>query len=283
MAWLPASSGYEVSLDRGTVVCRTAAGKRLKRLPAQLRNDQVVVGLRQLAEWLARHEAACRGEVERWLTRSQPVPAELLCRVWPDQAWREALQDLVVLPAGGTEPGFLRGADPARGVGVVDLDGESVWWDARQLLVPHPVHLAELAELREFAVDLEVRQGTLQLFREVWHRPDDPGEQQAALSAYAGGRFAQLRHLTGRATALGYPVRGGYVTCRVWEHGRAVSAGIWVGADEPTAEAETGELTFTDSHGTELPTGDVPPVAWSEGMRMAAALYAGRVTEEAQP
>jgi hypothetical protein len=36
---------------------------------------------------------------------------------------------------------------------------------------------------------------------------------------------------------------------------------------------------WTDSAGRALKLGQVGPVAWSEGMRMAAALYAGRVVE----
>jgi hypothetical protein len=37
---------------------------------------------------------------------------------------------------------------------------------------------------------------------------------------------------------------------------------------------------FTDPAGRGLKLGQVGPVAWSEGMRMAAALYAGRDIED---
>lgn len=43
---------------------------------------------------------------------------------------------------------------------------------------------------------------------------------------------------------------------------------------------ETGSLTWQDQDGRALPLSEVGQVAWSEGMRMAAALYAGRVIEE---
>ncbi|MFC7483532.1 DUF4132 domain-containing protein [Luedemannella flava] len=142
------------------------------------------------------------------------------------------------------------------------------------------MRLADLDDLREFAAELGVAQGTTQLFREIWHKPTDPAEQSRAQSEYAGGHFAELRHLTSRATKLGYLIRGGYATCRVWENGawsRPPSG--WV----PTTlsyETQTGDLAFTDPQGEPLPNTAVGPVAWSEGMRMAAGLYAGRVVKE---
>ncbi|GAA1741740.1 DUF4132 domain-containing protein [Luedemannella helvata] len=286
MGWLPTADGYEVSLQGSKVVCRKGQGKQLKSLPKALKDDDVVVGLRQLAEWLARHETSCRAEVERWMIRSLPVPAQVLGRVWADEAWRAALTDAVVVPVDEAgdwildDAGFLREADVARGVGVVNLDGESVWLTAAQFAIPHPVRLADLDDLREFAAELGVAQGTTQLFREIWRKPEDKAEQSRALGEFSGGRFEELRHLTARATKLGYPIRGGYATCRVWEGGTAVTATVWVGADDPSYEAETGELSFTNPQGETVPVTEVGPIAWSEGMRMAAALYAGRVVKE---
>jgi hypothetical protein len=286
MGWLSTASGHEVTIERGKVICRTDGGKRLKSLPKALADDEVVVGLKQLAEWLGRHETACRAEVDLWMIRSLPVPVAALARVWPDEAWRSALTDLVVVPVsakgewGLDEAGFLRDVDPKTGVGVVNLDGESVRIDAPQVAIPHPVRLPDLDDLREFASELGVNQGTLQLFREIWRRPADPDERSAALNSYAGGHFKELRHLTARATGLGYPVRGGYVTNRIWEGGAVVTAAVWAGADDPGVEAETGPLSYLDREGQAVPIAGVGPIAWSEGMRMAAALYAGRVVAE---
>jgi hypothetical protein len=101
-----------------------------------------------------------------------------------------------------------------------------------------------------------------------------------SVSDYAGGRFAELRHLLARAASLGYPVKGGSAVCRVFEDARTVEARSWVGAEDPYSEAETGDLVFVRANGSSIPLGEVGPVAWSEGMRMAAALYAGRVVEQ---
>ena len=285
MTWLAVPGGYEVTLREDKVVCRNAAGKVLRSVPAAVRDDEVVAGLRQLAEWLARHDTTCRADIDRWMIRSLPVPAALLIEVWPDESWRTALTDLIVaaLDDDGewdpAEVGFLRDVT-ADGLGVVNLDGETLRLPVDRVAVPHPVLLPDLDDLREFAADLGVNQSVDQLFRQTWTRPDtvDPGA--TSVSDHAGGKYEQLRHLLARATSQGYPVRGGYAVCRVFEDGRAVEARNWLGSDDPSYETETGDLVFTGATGTALPLAEVGPVAWSEGMRMAASLYAGRVVEK---
>jgi hypothetical protein len=285
MAWLAATGGYEVTLEAGRIAARNQKGKVLRSLPPALRDDPVVTGLRQLTEWLTRHESEVREQVDLWMIRSLPVPAALLARVWPDETWRAALTDLVVAvldDEGRFDPdeaGFLRDAT-AEGIGVVNLDGETVRLPAERIAVPHPVRLPDLADLREFAADLGVTQSVDQLFRQTWTRPDDLEPAATGVSDYAGGKFGELRHLMARAASLGCPVRGGYAVCRVFEDGRGLEARSWVGADDPYSEAVTGDLVFVHPDGKSIPLADVGPVAWSEGRRMAAALYAGRVVEE---
>ncbi|GAA2639807.1 DUF4132 domain-containing protein [Dactylosporangium fulvum] len=285
MTWLAASGGYEVTLVSGQIACRNAKGKVLRSMPAALRDDAAVVNLRQLVEWLGRHEAQVREQVDLWMVRSLPVPAAVLARVWPDEVWRAALTDLVVAVLdddGGWDPdevGFLRDAGP-EGVGIVNLDGETVRLPAARVAIPHPVRLPDLDDLREFAADLGVEQSVDQLFRQTWTCPADLEPAATSVGDYAGGRFAELRHLLARAASQGYPVKGGYAVCRVFEDGSAVEARSWVGADDPYSEAETGDLVFVRASGSSIPLGEIGPVAWSEGMRMAAALYAGRIVEQ---
>ncbi|MGW7299608.1 DUF4132 domain-containing protein [Streptomyces sp. NPDC054829] len=279
MGWVSAGD-YEVALDAGKVVCRNAAGRRLKSVPAKLADDPAVVGLRQLAEWLQRHERQCLTDVERWMVRSLPVPLAVIARVWPDPAWQAALRDLVVTGPDGEVAGFLRDADTERGLGLVDLDGDTVRISPDLVRIPHPVLLEDLEELREFAVELGVEQRAQQLFREVWHRPANLAVDATSVDEYAGGVFKELRFLAGRATQLGYRVRGGDAVCALREDGRAIEARVWIGDYETYMETETGPLTWTDGSGKLLRPGQVGPVSWSEGMRMAAALYAGRDIED---
>ncbi|GAA2378220.1 hypothetical protein Cme02nite_19530 [Catellatospora methionotrophica] len=279
--WLPAGTGYQVALSGGRVVARKASGVRLKGLPAALKDDPVVRDLRQLREWLARHEAECLAEVERWMVRGLPVAFAVLARVWADEAWRAALRDLVVAPCREDGPdlaraGFLRDVDAARGVGVVGLDGESAWLGPGPYAVPHPVLLDDVDELREFAAELDVRQGVAQLFREAHRRPEGRAEQAALLHGYDAAHYAQLRHASSRALALGYTVRGGTARCRIVEHGRAVDACVWLGDGDPGYETWTGPLQFADPSGRGVPGDEVGPVTWSEGVRLAAALHVGR-------
>jgi hypothetical protein len=278
MSWVQAGD-YEVALEDGTVVCRNAKGRRLKSVPPKLADDSTVVALRQLVEWLDRHERTCLADVERWMVRSLAVPAEVLARVWPDPAWRDVLRDLVVTTDTGAT-GFLRDADPERGIGMVDLDGDTVRARPRIVRIPHPVLLDDLDDLREFAVELGVEQRIGQLYREVWHKPADLPADATGVDEYAGGRYDQLRFLYGRTTSLGYQVRGGQAVCPVLESARAVEARVWLGDFDPYDSTETGNLTWSETDGRALRLTEVGPVAWSEGMRMAAALYAGRSIEK---
>ncbi|MFD7644520.1 DUF4132 domain-containing protein [Kitasatospora sp. NPDC059795] len=280
MAWL-AAGDYQVALEPdGKVACRNAAGRRLKTVPSKLKDDPAVVGLRQLAEWLAAHERQCLATAERWMVRSLPVPAAVIAAVWADETWRAVLRDLVVTGADGSVAGFLRDADPQRGLGVVDLDGDTVRLTDAEIRIPHPVLLEDLDELREFAAELGVAQQLQQLHREVWHRPADLEPAATQVDTYAGGRYEELRELVGRCARLGYRVRGGYTTVPLVDGGRTLEARVWVGDYYDYDECETGGLGWAGTEGRPVPLTEVGPVAWSEGMRMAAALYAGRTLEE---
>jgi len=86
-------------------------------------------------------------------------------------------------------------------------------------------------------------------------------------------------HATSRCRTLGYRVSGGYSVTRIWEYERLVEARFWIGSDAPEVEAETGDLIWVEG-ANQLPLTAVGPVAFSEGMRMASGVYAGRIAEE---
>jgi hypothetical protein len=279
VGWLDAASGYQVRLgENRRVQCRNGKGKQLSSVPSSIKDDPQVVRLRQLAEWLDRHEVECESTVDGWMTRSLPVPSALLARVWPDEGWAAALRDLVVTADG--EVGFLRDADPAKGIGVVTLDGETVRLRAEAVTIPHPVLLEDLEELREFGAELGVEQKVQQLYRRTFARPEAFPAGATSVNDFAGGKFAQLTHALSRCRTLGYPVRGGEAVHTAFEGGREVQARFWLGADYPEAEAWTGDLRWSLEDGTAVPLAEVGPVAYSEGMRMAAAVHAGREVEE---
>jgi len=284
MGWLPAGDGYEVALVEGRVAARAtggrAAGRQLKTLPKALREHPEVGRLRKLAEWLDRHAAACLAQVDAWMVSSLPVPTGLLARVWADEAWEVALRDLVVVGDDPEQAGFLRDASDSGELRVVDLDGETVRLSPETVTLPHPVLLPELDELREFAAELGVTQRVEQIHRATWAKPGDAPGDTTSVQDFSGGRYASRFALAARATALGYRVSGAYSTCRVRDGVRTLEASVWIGEPYYEDRTETGSLSWSGPDGRTLALREVGPVAWSEGMRMAAALYAGRVIEE---
>ncbi|MFJ5831846.1 DUF4132 domain-containing protein [Streptomyces sp. NPDC093089] len=281
MAWLTAGEGYEITLEDGRVVARRAGGRQLKTLPKALRDEPEVDRLRRLAEWLDRHAAACVAQVDTWMVSSLPVPTELIARVWPDEAWQSALRDMAVVGDDPDEVGFLRDVTADGELKVVDLDGETVRLSPRTVTLPHPVLLPDLDDVRDFAAELGITQRVEQIHRATWARPDTGHAETATeVRDYAGGKFASRFGLAARATGLGYRVSGGYATCKVRDGGRGTEASVWIGEPYWDGESETGSLTWHDEEGRAVRLNEVGPVAWSEGMRMAAALYAGRRIEE---
>ncbi|WP_370409321.1 DUF4132 domain-containing protein [Streptomyces fradiae] len=287
MAWLAAGEGYEITLEDGRVVARRAGGRQLKTVPKALRDSPEVDRLKQLAEWLDRHAASCVAQVDAWMVSSLPVPTELIARVWPDEAWQAALRDMAVVGDDPDEVGFLRDVTADGELKVVDLDGETVRLSPRAVTLPHPVLLPDLDDVRDFAADLGITQKVEQIHRATWARQEGTNgtgagrpESATEVRDYAGGKFASRFGLAARATSLGYRVSGGYATCKVRDGGRSTEASVWIGEPYWDGESETGGLSWHDEDGRAVRLTEVGPVAWSEGMRMAAALYAGRTIEE---
>lgn len=257
-----------------------AAGRQLKSLPRALKSHPEVDRLRRLAEWLDRHAAACVSQVGSWMVSSLPVPTGLLAWVWPDEAWRSALRDLVVVGDDPEEVGFLRGAAESGELLVVNLDGETVRLSPRTVTLPHPVLLPDLDDVREFAAEMGIVQRVEQIHRAIWRQPHDLDARATAVRDFAGGSFSSRSVLAARTLALGYRVSGGYALTNVRDRARTIEAAVWIGEPYWDHETETGSLTWRDQDGHVLPLREVGPVAWSEGMRMAAALHAGRVIEQ---
>lgn len=282
--WLAVDGGYAVTLREGKVVCRNPKGKELASVPPKVGESPQAEQLDALSDWLDEHRRDCLAAADGWMLRSLPLPAAVVAAVWPDPAWRAALENTVVRAADALgkadakQVGFLRGADPQRGIGLVTLDGETRWVKAEAVVLPHPVLLADRDDWRELASELNLRQGVQQLLREVHERG---GERAGAtaVTRFANGEFEMLSHVSGRCKQLGYPVRGGYATCTVLEGASEVRASYWIGADDPMSPTSTGDLTWSADE-RQLPISEVGPVAFSEGMRMAAALYAKRKVAE---
>ncbi|MBF9132429.1 DUF4132 domain-containing protein [Plantactinospora sp. S1510] len=280
MGWLSAGDSYEISLVDGKVVARSAArrgtGRPLKTLPKALRDHPEVDRLRQLAEWLDRHSADCVARVETWMVSSLPVPTGLLARVWPDPAWQGVLRDLVVMGDDLEQLGLLRDVTDSGELRVVDLDGETLRMSPQTVTLPHPVLLPELEDLREFVAELGVSQRVEQLHRATWPKPSDLDGTATRVSDFREARLASRAAVTARASALGYQASSATVSCRIYEAGRIVEASVWINGEYWENQLTMGDLSWLLGDGRPLPLSEVGPVAWSEGIRMAATLSGGR-------
>jgi predicted DNA-binding WGR domain protein len=284
--WLDAGGGYSLALEGGKIKCRNAKGQLLGAVPKELKEGDAFEQLDNLREFLASHERECQEQVESWMLRSLPTPRAVLTAVWADPAWRRALENAVVVPEGDPSGGgFFRGVDEKRGIGVVDRDGETVWLAAESVSIPHPISLEGLDDLRALSTELGLTQGIGQLFREVYPRQPTHLDSATKVSDLSDGNFKMLNHALSLCKRHGFRVSGGSAVTRVWELDprgelQAREARYWIGSDDPMQETTTGDLVWVDERERALTLGQLGPVAFSEGMRMANAIYAGRFVEK---
>jgi hypothetical protein len=275
--WIPADNGYALSLRDGKIVARNAKGKVLASVPKELKEAEAFLALAEAVELLDAHASECRDTVETWMLRSLPVPAAVLASVWPDEDWRRLLENAVVTTDAAA--GVLRGVDAARGLGVVTLDGDTLWLRADTVRIPHPILLGELDDWRALLAESGLTQALAQLFRETFARPAGK-DDEVSVDEWAGAEFDLLAQALNEARKGGWRVRGGAACCTTWEGGKSVEARYDLGEGDPQYETTTGELVWVDAEGNTLRLGDVGPVAWSEGMRMAATIHRKRKIED---
>ncbi len=285
IAWLDADNNYALAIDDGKLICRNPAGKKLASVPKELKESTLAEQLTALCEWLTDHRTECLHRVEMWMLRSLPVPCDVVRAVWPDPDWAEMLRNLVVSPADASgkinvlQTGILRDVDPKKGIGVIDRDGETQWIAAVQMLIPHPILIDGLDDLREIAADMGFSQAIEQIFRPTF-AATTLQQEQSKIMDFSNGRFEQLNFASSLCRRLGYPVRGGYACSKVWERASPIEARYWIGSDAPEAETYTGELIFVDGDQKPVKIADVGRVTFSEGVRMASQIYAKRKVEK---
>ena len=251
VSWIPADKDYALAMIDGKIVGRNPKGAKLSSVPPWLKESELAQQLSSLKDWLAEHEKQSLGAVELWMLRSLPVPRDVLAAIWPDPAWQSILMNAVVCSVkkgeiSQTEAGFLRSIDERKGVGVVDLDGETQWLKVDAIAIPHPILLTEMNDFRQLSIELGIQQKLDQLFRQTW-APTKDQLKSSSINDFSGGKFEQLNHVLGLCRRLGYRVSGGYACSPVWENGVQVEARFWIGSDYPEGETWTADMIFTDS------------------------------------
>jgi hypothetical protein len=291
LGWLDAGKGQALGIrttdDGDWKLVAKKDSKELGSVPKPLKESPLGEKLEAAIDFLEEHARTCLHTVETWMLRSLPVPRGVLESVLPDESWSKVLRDAWVVGVSKDGKvdreagGFFRGVDAQKGIGVVDRDGETTWLDTETVVIPHPVVLDEVDDLRELAVQVGVTQGLSQLFRETFVPPKVPPTEPTSLETYAGGEFAMLSQAIGLAKRLGYRVSGGAAVCRVLENGRYVEGRYSLGdGGDPMYETTTGELSWVDDKQKPIAVVDVPAIAFSEGMRMASLIYAKRKVDK---
>ncbi len=285
ISWLNADNKYSLGIEAGKLACRNPAGKKLSSVPKELKESELAEQLTALCEWLADHRTECLRRAEMWMLRSLPVPCDVVRALWPDPDWSAMLCNLIVIPAdaqgktNATQTGLLRDVDPKKGIGVVDRDGETQWIATAQILIPHPILIDGLEDLREIAADMGFSQAIEQIFRPIFAASAEQKEL-ARITDFSNGIFEQLNFASSLCRRLGYPIRGGYACSKIWENGKPLEARFWVGDGAPEAETYTGELIFVDGDQKPQKIADVGRVTFSEGVRMASQIFAKRKVEK---
>ncbi|CAM3316101.1 DUF4132 domain-containing protein [Stackebrandtia soli] len=275
--WRPTPSGHEIALDGSTLVCRNSKGRLLKAVPPAVRKSAEATELLALREFLERHERECLATVETWMLGAFAIPVALLADLWPDPSWRAALTDLAVTTEPSAEPGLLRELGSGR-VGVVNLDAETEWLETEKIHIPHPVLIEDLADVREFAAELGIAQSASQLTRDVHAKPESVSGN--TVRDYANGQFDSPSELRARVARYGFAIRGSYAICHASDDGVELQARFWIGDSSDYYESVTGDLLWVGSDERTVPLTAVGPIAWSEGIRMAELIYAGRKTTQ---
>ncbi|MEO3827998.1 DUF4132 domain-containing protein [Actinomadura sp. B10D3] len=268
MGWIGSATGHELTIE-GTrwpvLACRTAAGRVLARVPANVRKDPSAVRLAALCDWLSGHARAVHDRVESWMVRSLPVPAAVFAAVWDDPVWRETLTDLVIAPI----------VDGAPDLGRCALLREGAWTDADAFAIPHPLLLGDDLPIwrgRNLAQVVE------QVRREVWTRPASMDRTFGAVDIFG---YVDAYYESGAAFERRVHELGGRITGRRARFTVHAPEPIGIEIDlhwsGPMSPASMERLSFT-AVGQEI--GDI---AWSEGLRILMALYADRTVDETEP
>ena len=273
--WVVAGD-YTLKIDSGKIIARNAKGRTLKSVPAKAKKEPAFEKLQGLVSFVAQHEKECADSVSSWFLGNHPVPVKAIQAIWPDTYWRRYLHNLII--SDGQTEGLLRDVTDA-GLGIVDLDGESLTMTNETITIPHPAVIEDLEDWREFTSELGATQGLDQLFREIHRKPTDTKGRKDALRAYTDGKYQLASHLMGRARGGGFQASLGSVVVAVREAGQTIEGILDVYAYDPYGEAEIGELSFA-SRGKQLKAEEVGPIAWSEAIRMCEYIYAGRTVEE---
>ncbi|MEU9114887.1 DUF4132 domain-containing protein [Streptomyces sp. NPDC048483] len=278
LAWVAAIHRHELALDGTTLRCRKTDGQVLESIPRAVRASPVGEQFAALQEWLVRHEKECRATVESWLLGGAPVPARLLARVWPDPGWRACLEHLLV-DVGG-EVGLLADMTGEGRTCLRRAGGTCQEPPVGPVTLVHPVLLDEVGPWRQALEERHVVQGIEQLGRQVYRQPEGTDPAATGLDDHPGEHFRKLWRARLNALENGIVIQGGFAVLGIVERGVRVQVRCWVDGAGSGSDDGAGRLLWVDEDERAVPLGEVGPVTWSEGLRMAGLIYGEPKTDD---
>jgi predicted DNA-binding WGR domain protein len=236
-----AIKGYRVLLDAAfDYKIVNAAGNVLASVPDVVRKSpewQQLIALRENHRQRLKENTRT---IESWMLARRALSSARLAPLLEDPAWAKPLGSLFV--ESGDVRGFIVGADPKRGIGLMGKELETEWVKRDPWVIPHPLDIRDLAAWQQIASENGLAQGVLQLMRPI-HRPDAKEANTKSTDRFSGREFSSTIQLSYAFNA------------RAWAASRGTASRIFDGITAEFTYAANME-DYGDMNG-ECTTGDL--------------------------
>lgn len=276
--WTEVPTGHAIRIADEGVQCRNAKGRVLATVPPAVKKTAEYERMDILLGSLEQHRVEQARAVETWMLRGAGVPLPLLGTLWEDPDARDALRGVLVMGAESAVAGLLVDAGPD-GIVLAGPDGARRAVTDARLRVAHPVTVEDADRWRLALAEHGLTQGVEQLGRAVfrageveWLRLRRNEPEAPYVLSFEGGAAAFLNHgrLLRALLPLGAELSSGGIAVRVREAGADVVARLEIDGDSPEHPSYVDGLAWFDPDGRRLTFEEIGPVAWSEGVRLAA-------------
>lgn len=273
-----AIKGYRVLLDSAfDYKIVNASGNVLASVPDAVRKSPEWQQLMALRENHRQRLKENTRAIEGWMLGRHALSTARLAPLLADPAWAKPLGSLFV--ESGDVRGFIVGADPTRGLGLMGKDLETGWVKRDPWHIPHPLDIRDLAAWQQIASEHGLVQGVLQLMRPI-HRPEAKEANNKKTDRFSGREFSSTIQLSYAFNARGWAASRGTAS-RMFD---GITAEFEYAANmedygDMNGECTTGDLAFftvTDEVDDDdpfaryyrkdkaLPLKEVPPSIFSE-------------------
>lgn len=161
--------GYTLSFgDDDEIIVNDSKGKKLKTVPAKLRNHEEYQALMR-----GRKDERSRGRKARRMLEDRMIIGNLFLKEeihWftLDRAFAPFLKGILIRSKPNPRDlGILVQWNETRGLGIVPLDYDARWIGWEEVEIMHPIQIESMEPWQDLLVDLGLKQELVQLFREL--------------------------------------------------------------------------------------------------------------------